>query len=274
MKKCLFFTLVIASILTLAGCKNSTDASGDVSENCLSKPEFPLDEDTVKETLDELGLNWVISEEETSVISKENAEGIMYTLRDPEKMLDEESKDNIFYAGISSGFYKGKRQLSMVFDSKSHSLDKKPFAWEDWKEEIILSTILYGGFEDKEEVYHALSELEIPSGDNVLKMGVQLSNGYCVAQRGAVDKQYSPGNYTLWMNFYESEKAYQEAEKDNREAWKKAQEDKRKRREEYLKKMEEAGTPVSKEDQEAWEKAQEEIEKNYEESLKENGKED
>ena len=83
--------------------------------------------------------------------------------------------------------------MSTIFDAKSHMVNDKPFAWEDWKQEIIFITILYGGFEDEEEVYRALSKLEVPDDDKVLKWGVQLSNGYCGVQRSSITQPLIPG---------------------------------------------------------------------------------
>lgn len=212
MKKFLLSFLAVACILSLAGFDSDdsgAEASDSASGERLLEPEFPLSEDVINDALDELGLDWVISQDETQQISKEDVEGILYTLRDPEEMHNEHSTAKRLYGGVSSGYVEGKRQLSMTLDSSGHGLDGVPFSWEDWKQVIVLGTILYGGFEDEEEVYRALSELEVPDDDGTLKWDVPLSKGYCNVQRGAIQTSPLKGRYVLWITFNESEEIYQ-----------------------------------------------------------------
>lgn len=223
-----FFLLsfgAVVCMLTLAGFQSGnpgveaagveaagTDVTDSASGERLPEPEFPLSEDVINDALDELGLDWVILEDEIQQISEEDVEGIIYTFRDPVKTQSEHSTATLFYGGVSSGIVEGKRQLSMILDSGGHGLDGVPFAWEDWKQAIVLGTMLYGGFEDKEEVYRALSELEVPDDDSALKWGVPLSKGYCNVQRGAIQTSPSKGSYVLWITFYESEEDYQQVQ--------------------------------------------------------------
>ena len=153
-----------------------------------------------------------------------------YVLRDPERKYHEDSLDTILYGGIISGIVDGNRYMSTIFDAKSHMVNDKPFAWEDWKQEIIFITILYGGFEDEEEVYRALSKLEVSDDDKVLKWGVQLSNGYCGVQRSSITQPADSRGYTIWINFYETEELYLKMEQEKKEAQEKVREEHKKGR--------------------------------------------
>ncbi|MDC7290605.1 hypothetical protein NXH76_22710 [Blautia schinkii] len=218
MKKILLSFLTAVCILSLAGFQSdnsgrevsNTELADSTSGERLPEPEFPLSEDVVNDALDELGLDWDISEDEIQQISGDDVEGIIYTFCDPVKTQSEDSTAAFFYGGVSSGLVEGKRQLSLALESGGHGLDGVPFAWEDWKQMIVLGTKLYGGFENEEEVYRALSELEVPDDDSRLKWGVPLSKGYCNVQRGAIQTSPSKGRYALWINFYESEENYQQ----------------------------------------------------------------
>lgn len=176
----------------------------------MPEPEFPLKESTVQAALDELSLPWVIFEEETRTVSENDPKPTLFSLRDPEKKQSAYSENTLFYGGILSGTIQGKRELDVTLESEAHGLTGKPFAWEDWKQEIILATVLYGGAEDREEAYRALSKLDVPQNDG-FELGVSLSNGYCVVKRKMV--QPGQGRYILWVHFYESEEHYQEKQK-------------------------------------------------------------
>lgn len=246
MKKHIFVVLFIISLAALSACKEDSsfpDSPGSTAKERMSEPEFPLDRETLMKTVDELGLSCVISDDESrESLSRENTVYSNYVLRDPGRKYHEDGLDTVLYGGIISGIVDGNRYLSAIFDAKSHLVHDRPFAWEDWKQEIIFITVLYGGFEDKEEVYRALSKLEVPDDDNVLKWGVPLSNGYCGVQRSRISQSPAPGGYTLWINFYETEELYLKAEQEKKEAQKKVRENYKKRQDEPSEKQtEEAG---------------------------------
>lgn len=239
MKKNIFLTVITVAILALTGCKDNRtcpNIPGNPPQDSMQEPAFPLEKDTITEALNELHLPWIISEDESEEsFTANNALYSKYVLRDPEKKDREDEFYSVLFAGITSGIVDDNRYLSIILDAKSHALHDKPFVWEDWKQEIVLATMLYGGFEDREEVFHALSSLEIPEGHDMQKWGVSLSNGYCGIQKSQVSNSPTPGAYVLWINFYESEELYQKTEKEKMDAYEKAQEDKQRRREEYLK---------------------------------------
>lgn len=241
MHKSIILLLIMASVLTFTACKMSgsiSNASDSASAERLPQPKLPLEKDVIMKTVEELGLSCVISEDEShETLARDNAVYVLHVLRDPERKYSEDGAE-VLYAGITSGIVDGGRGLGGTFDARSHMLEDKPFAWEDWKEEIVFCSLLYGGFADKEEVYRALSRLEVPDDDNALKWGVQLSNGYCVVRRSRIEQRPATG-YALWITFYETEERYLKAQQEQKEAFEKAQEDTRKRREAYLKKQRE-----------------------------------
>ena len=247
MKKHIILGLLIAGLLTLTACvENSpyTEGPDSIPKDSMAEPEFPLDKGTIMKTVDSLNLPCVISEDESEeLLTRENTVYSNYVLRDPERKYHEDSLDTILYGGIISGIVDGNRYMSTIFDAKSHIVNDKPFAWEDWKQEIIFITILYGGFEDEEEVYRALSKLEVPDDDKVLKWGVQLSNGYCGVQRSSITQPADSRGYTIWINFYETEELYLKMEQEKKEAQEKVREE-YKKRQEALKKQQKETAPV------------------------------
>lgn len=247
MKKHIILGLLIAGLLTLTACvENSpyTEGPDSIPKESMAEPEFPLDKGTIMKTVDSLNLPCVISEDESEeLLTRENTVYSNYVLRDPERKYHEDSLDTILYGGIISGIVDGNRYMSTIFDAKSHMVNDKPFAWEDWKQEIIFITILYGGFEDEEEVYRALSKLEVPDDDKVLKWGVQLSNGYCGVQRSSITQPADSRGYTIWINFYETEELYLKMEQEKKEAQEKVREE-YKKSQEALKKQQKETAPA------------------------------
>lgn len=201
MRKHVLWLLLLGITLVLTGCKTA--------EEKPPEPQFPLGESAIQEVLDELSLPWVIIEEDTRNIFG-NYEASQYSLRDPEKKLNDTSESTILYAGILSGTARGERELNVTLIAGSFGLAEKPFAWKDWKQEIIMATMLYGGFEHREEVYNALSRLDVPEDDSGFEEGVSFSNGYCVVTKGK--SRPVSGDYVMWIHFYASEALYREAE--------------------------------------------------------------
>lgn len=247
MKKHIILGLLIAGLLTLTACvENSpyTEGPDSIPKESMAEPEFPLDKGTIMKTVDSLNLPCIISEDESEeLLTRENTVYSNYVLRDPERKYHEDSLDTILYGGFISGIVDGNRYMSTIFDAKSHMVNDKPFAWEDWKQEIIFITILYGGFEDEEEVYRALSKLEVSDDDKVLKWGVQLSNGYCGVQRSSITQPADSRGYTIWINFYETEELYLKMEQEKKEAQEKVRKE-YKKRQEALKKQQKETAPA------------------------------
>jgi len=152
---------------------------------------FPLEEEVVTATLEKTGLPGIISESETNSYRKGH---IHYVVRSPPETFDG-TNYSAFLADISSANYKGERVLYTVFDQ---SVDSEQIVWEDWKQQIVFATLLYGGFENEEEVYQAFLEKEVPK--DFFGKAVELPAGYSrVSYRGDVQlpEGYCRVSYTF-----------------------------------------------------------------------------
>ena len=172
---------------------------------------FPLEEKVVTDTLEKVGLPGVISESETFSQMKDH---IHYVVRS-ETEQDDVTENSVFIAGISSAEYKGKRVLYTTFDQ---SVASNQIKWEDWKQYIVFTTLLYGGFENEEDVYQAFLEKELPEGETSFRWDAQLPEGYCVvAYRFRSNTIYDEDGFpvkkqyvSLRVIIYESYELYQE----------------------------------------------------------------
>jgi len=178
--------------LSLAGCQKSG----------LPQPDFPLEQDVIMTALEQTGLPGVISESETfSSIEGHTA----YVLRDPMETYGD-MENTVLIAGISSAITEGERFLSMIFLSAPDEPATLPFVWEDWKQQIVFTTLLFGGFEDGEEVYRAFSDKETPEGQERFEWDAQLPGGYCrVSYSFNTIREQS---YIVRVTIYESKSLY------------------------------------------------------------------
>lgn len=184
---------------------------------------FPLEEEVVTATLEKTGLPGIISESETDSYRKGH---IQYVVRSPTETYDG-TNNSLFFAYISSANYEGERVLYTIFDE---SVDSEQIVWEDWKQQIVFATLLYGGFENEEEVYQAFLEKEVPKdffGKAVELPGgysrvsyradVQLPEGYCrVSYTFRSHRTYDEDGFpikkqsaSLRVDIYESYELYQ-----------------------------------------------------------------
>ncbi len=198
----LFLAVCVLGILlySLADCKKDE----------RFQTTFPLEKEVITATLEKAGLPGIISESETTSITEGH---ILYVVRSPTETYDDTS-NSVFLAGISSANYEGERMLSTTFDQ---SVDSDQIEWEDWKQQIVFATLLYGGFENEEDVYRAFLEKELPEGKISFGWDAQLSGGYCMVS-------YSSRSHTIYnedgfpirkqsaslrVNIYESYELYQ-----------------------------------------------------------------
>lgn len=90
--------------------------------------------------------------------------------------------------------------------------------WEDWKQQFLFATLLYGGFENEEDVYQAFLDKELPEGKTSFHWDAKLPEGYCkvaytIYEHYIDDPEYGPPiqkrTATLRVNFYESYELYE-----------------------------------------------------------------
>lgn len=171
---------------------------------------FPLEEEVITATLEKAGLPGIISESETSSYREGH---IHYVVRSPAETYDG-TNNSLFLADISSANYEGERMLATTFDQ---SVVSDQFKWEDWKQQIVFATLLYGGFENEEDVYRAFLEKELPDGKTSFRWDAQLSGDYStVSYSSRSHTTYDKDGFAirkqsafLRINIYESYELYQ-----------------------------------------------------------------
>ena len=171
---------------------------------------FPLEEEVITATLEKVGLPGIISESETDSYRKGH---IHYVVRSPTETYDDTS-NSVFLTDISSSNYEGERMLFTIFDQ---SIDSDQIEWKDWKQQIVFATLLYGGFENEEDVYQAFLEKELPDGKTSFRWDAQLSGGYCrVSYTFRSHRTYDEDGFptrkqsaSLRVDIYESYELYQ-----------------------------------------------------------------
>lgn len=220
LKNFLLFTCMLGLLCSLTGCGNEE----------RFQTSFPLKEEELTEALEKVGLEGTISESESalSVQTKGQTQYVHYVLRrDAEQDYDPE--DGPWVTDIMSADHKGKRMLYTTFAQRVPSAQLK---WEDWKAQLVLAALLYGGFENEEALYQALLDQELPEGRSsaapdahppggygtVYTLDAQLPEGYCTVSyhllsRTTYDENhFEAKQYTaaLRVNLYESYALYQD----------------------------------------------------------------
>lgn len=217
-KRLIFIFLAVGALGML--CFVST-----YKKDVLTQPTFPLDEEVITVALEKSRLPGILSKSETT----SSAEGqSMHVVRSPTITYSdiigaEEAYSNpstrLLIAAVSSVATGDERVLITVFDQ----IDvPDQMAWEDWKQQIVFATLLYGGFEDEEQVYQAFAGKELPSGENLFeRWDAQLPGGYCTvtyrtskATNHPTRKQHA----SMGVNIYESQALYQRLQKPTTQA--------------------------------------------------------
>lgn len=204
---------LLAALLALcftAACQRDT----------IPQPAFPLEADVKIAALEKTGLTGEISEQETTSYAQGHK---LYVVRsqtetysDTISLEEAQAKPGmrLIVAGVSSAIIEGERMLSIIFDQREIA-DK--FAWEDWKKQIAFAALLYGGFENEDDVYKAFLGKEFPEGEDSFEWDAKLSGVYCQMQYDTRSHksydEYNNANYrqsgTLIVRIYESKALYE-----------------------------------------------------------------
>lgn len=208
----LFFTAGIFCMLCLiTACK----------KDVLPQPAFPLKEEVITAAIEKTGLPGKISESETTSYGEGHILHVVRSLADTysDTVSPEEAQANpgsrVLIAGIDSVITEGERQLSIIFDQKEVS---EAFAWEDWKQQIVFTALLYGGFENEEDIYQAFYGKEFPEGEDSYQWDAQLPDAYCRVRYDSrkihtvFDEYGIPGKRqsgTMRVKIYESQELWQ-----------------------------------------------------------------
>ena len=141
-KKTICFLLIaLSTSFLMCGCQVQKTTEH------LPVPDYPLSLETVVNSLEELEI--VASVEEPTVVPEGEweYEWNSYSIRPLESKL--------LYAGINTGAWDNDRFLTLNFLGFD---DKYTLSIEEIEKAIILSTKLFGGFEDQYSVYHAFQK--------------------------------------------------------------------------------------------------------------------
>lgn len=189
-------------------------------KDVLPQPTFPLDEEVITVALKKSGLPGILSESETTFSGEGRRIHIVRspTITYSDTIRTEEADANpstrLLMAGISSVTMEGQRVLTIIFDQIDVS---DQMTWEDWKHQIVFATLLYGGFEDEEQVYRAFAGKELPNGENsVRRWDAQFPGGYCTVTYRTSDATSNPKqkrHASMGVNIYESQALYQRLQK-------------------------------------------------------------
>ena len=172
------------------------------------KTTFPLEESAIVSALEESGLAGKISASETDPYSDRHT---IYVVRSETETYDDAGTP-VMVASASSAATDDGRILWTIFDR----LHTEQFSWEDWKQQIIFATLLYGGFETEDAVYQAFCTKEIPDSPAYV-WDARLPEGYCrISYLPRSHKAYDENGFEiqkqsaiLRVNIYESYALYQ-----------------------------------------------------------------
>jgi len=193
-------------------------------KDVLPQPTFPLDAEVIIVALEKSGLPGILSESETNSSVEGHRTHIVRspTITYSDIISTKEAYANpstrLLIACISSATIEGERVLLTIFDQ----IDvPDQMTWEDWKQQIVFATLLYGGFEDEEQVYQAFAVKELPYGENLFRGDAQLPGGYCtVTYRYSYEtiKPTQKRHAFMGVNIYESQTLYQRLQKPTTQA--------------------------------------------------------
>ncbi|MDO4274031.1 MAG: hypothetical protein Q4D16_10195 [Eubacteriales bacterium] len=203
--KCVYFVLAMLCLTVACG------------KHALPQNTFPLEDEVITDALEKTGLEGEISESETIANVEEQ---IMHVVRSKTEIYSDmifpvedysDPTSKVIVAGITSSVIEGRR-LSLFFQQKDVS---DQLVWEDWKKQMVFAALLYGGFENEEEVYQAFNGKELPEGKEAFQWDAELPSAYCrVAYHSRIYydeygiKRLSPAA-TMRVNIYESKSLYQ-----------------------------------------------------------------
>lgn len=189
---------VLALVLLLSACQK---------QEVLPRPEFPLSEEAVTAAVTAQGLDWTVNWNEPE---RQTDIKTVYGLLQPESGQE---FNTVFITSAQTEEL--GRYLSTTLVIPRTQLQwplEDPHNWEEWKDLLILSARLYGGFEDEEEIFQACAKEELPLDMTNLWEG-SLTGGYCRVKTSEPIQDWSPFvggglTYNLHIDLFESEDAY------------------------------------------------------------------
>ena len=130
-------------------------------------------------------------------------------------------EDRFPWGGVSSAVYGGGKRFCQVTHLEAAGEDIT-FHWEDWQKTITLAGKLWGGFDDDDQLYRQLSDLNIPDDSAIgASWETETGGGFCRVSYSVTMIQSKPSHVNFTIVFYESRQEYCQMMKEamqNREA--------------------------------------------------------
>ena len=139
---------VLVPALLLSACQK---------REVLPKSEFPLSEETITAAVTAQGLDWTVNwnEQERQTDIK-----TVYGLLQPES--GQEFNTVFITSAQTEELGRYLDTVLMISHTQLQWPLEEPHSWEEWKDLLMLSARLYGGFEDEEEIFQACAKEELP----------------------------------------------------------------------------------------------------------------
>lgn len=185
--------ILLTAAVWLVGCSRKA-----------ARPEFPLTEETVTAALENAGLDWTVTEIDDTSGGTTPRSAISFRRGETET-----DQNSAFITSFVSEDFGRTLQLLLRVPGGSGAtaviLD-----WADMEGVFELSLLLYGGFDDCNELYQAAAATELPLAETTLFQGA-LSGGYCYVTSTPSLATYSAEpsqGCTLQLLMFESEDAF------------------------------------------------------------------
>ncbi len=160
---------IIAAVLALCAIWYAAGMRG----RNAPRTQAPWDEAAVAAALEKAGMPGMVSESRTYT---DPVEYTHFEIRSTEEDY-EGTADPVFLGAVSSARDEDGQILITVFNQDVAS-DR--ISWEDWEPQVRFAASLYGGFENPDDLYWALSREEIPDQGPYV-WDLRLPQGYCTA---------------------------------------------------------------------------------------------
>lgn len=166
---------------------------------------FPLPEQTVTDAVNAVGLPLTIAADETQSYTEGH---IAYTLRNG-------GEDVYPWCFVSSSVYDGGKRLLQVSYLEAPGEDTA-FRCEDWQKPITLAGMLWGGFDDDDQLYRQLSALPLPeeATSTGFTLRTDVKDGFCTVRYNVSEVQSKPIYKSVAICFYTSQQEYLQMRKE------------------------------------------------------------
>lgn len=180
---------------------------------CGTKSKAKTDRERILFAQQKAGLDGTISESESF---PKDARPRHYVIRS-EAETHEGTVGSPFVADVVFAVAEGEELLTVFHQSGVWADSTQRIEWEDWKKQFAFAALLYGDFEQEDEIYRAFCDKEMPDGMEQVKWEAELSNGRyctvalsCMSQKAYNDRGFEGRRYsaTMRINIFGSFEQY------------------------------------------------------------------